>query len=223
MGRRIFEAVIGIALLVIAFILAFLFQQSYKTGVEWQSLPVPVRDIPPYTMLSESMFEWKDFPRALTGGYANSLNQLVGRISVTLIPSGLPVPLKLVSSPESFRLADPSMEVVSIPISPSSAVGGHVRVGDRVNIYRIVPPGKDIIPIGSTRAISEPITLIAENIPVVLVLAGDGTPVDFSVSKSNGAAAILVLAVTPEQLESILNLIAETKASAMMWVTLAPL
>jgi Flp pilus assembly protein CpaB len=223
MGRRIFEAVIGIALLVIAFVLAFLFQQTYRTGVEWQSLPVPVKDIPPYTMLTESMFEQKDFPRALSGGYASSLGQLVGKISTTMIPADLPVPLKLVSSPESFRLADPSMEVVSVPISPPSAVGGHVRVGDKVNIYRIVPPGKEIIPIGSTEAISESVTLIAENVPVVLVLSGDGAPVDFSSSSRSGAASILVLAVTPEQLDDIFNLIAETKAGAFMWITLAPL
>ena len=196
MARRIFEAVIGIILLVAAFILAFVFQQSYRTGVEYQSLPVPIAEISPYTVLSVSMFEMKDFPRALSGGYAISLNQLSGKMANSVIPAGLPIPLVLVNSPTEYRLADPSLEVVSIPITPPSAVGGQVRPGERVNIYRLVPPGAQIIPVGSSTAISEPITLIAENIPVVMVLGDDGSPAGLTSAGHLVPAHVLVLAVT---------------------------
>jgi hypothetical protein len=221
MARRIFEAVVGILLLVIAFVLAFFFQQSYKSGVEYRSLPVPVEEIPPYTMLTEKMFEMKDFPSALIGGYANTLAQLTGRMSKSQIPAGLPIPLVLVSAPEDFRLADPSLEVISIPITPPSAIGGQVRVGEKVNIYRIIPPGEKVIPVGSDTPISEPVTLIAENIPVVMVLGDDGSPAGLTATGRITPAHVLVLAVTSEQRDAILNLMAEIKHTALMWVTLA--
>jgi Flp pilus assembly protein CpaB len=222
MARRIFEAVVGIVLLAVAFILAFVFQQAYRTGVEYQSLPVPVLEILPYTVLSDKMFEMKDFPRALSGGYATTLDQLSGHMSNSRIPAGLPIPLVLVNPPKDYRLADPSQEVVSIPITPPSAVGGQVRPGEKVNIYRLIPPGAQIFPVGSTTALSEPVSLIAENIPVVLVLGDDGSPAGLTSTGHLVAAHVLVLAVTKDQLDAILNLLAETKQSAIMWVTLAP-
>jgi hypothetical protein len=222
MVRRIFEAVIGIILLVVAFILAFVFQQAYRTGVEYQSMPVPIAEIAPYTVLNEKMFVMKDFPRALTGGYATTLDQLAGRMANSVIPSGLPIPLVLVSPATEYRLADPSLSVVSIPITPSSAIGGQVRAGERVNIYRLIPPGSKVIPVGSTVEIYEPVTLIAENIPVVMVLGDDGSPAGLTSAGHLVPAHVLVLAVTPDELEAILNLMAETKQSAIMWITLAP-
>jgi hypothetical protein len=222
MVRRIFEAVIGIILLVVAFILAFVFQQAYRTGVEYQSLPVPIAEISPYTVLNEKMFVMKDFPRALTGGYAASLTQLSGRMANSVIPAGLPVPLVLVSAATEYRLADPSLSVISVPITPSSAVGGQVRAGERINIYRLIPPGFKVIPIGSTDPINEPVTLIAENIPVVMVLGDDGSPAGLTSTGHLVPAHVLVLAVTPEELDAIMNLMAEAKASAIMWITLAP-
>ena len=221
MARRIFEAVVGVLLLIVAFVLAYFFQQSYKAGVEYRSLPVPVTDIPPYTMLTEKMFEMKDFPSALIGGYANTLAQLDGRISNSRIPTGLPIPLVMVSAPEDFRLADPSLEVISIPVTPPSAIGGQVRVGERVNIYRLIPPGEQVIPIGAKDPISEPVTLIAGNVPVVMVLAGDGSAAGLTETGRTVSAQVLVLAVTSEQRDAILNLMAEINGGAMMWITLA--
>lgn len=222
MARRIFEAIVGIILLGGAFVLAYIFQQSYRTGVEDQSLPVPVSEIAPYTVLDDKMFVMKDFPKALAGGYATTLSQLSGRIANSVIPAGLPIPLVLVNSSEESRLADPSLEVLSIPITPPSAVGGLVRAGEKVNIYRIIPPGAQVIPIGSTTPISEPVTLIAENVLVVQVLGDDGSQAGTTSTGHLVQAHVLVLAVTNEQLDPILNLMAEIKGSAIMWVTLAP-
>ncbi|MBN1440558.1 MAG: hypothetical protein JW929_14215 [Anaerolineales bacterium] len=223
MARRIFEAVVGVVLLIVAFVLAFIFQESYKAGVEYRSLPVPVAEISPYTLLTDSMFEMKDFPSALIGGYANTLDQLVGKMANSRIPAGLPVPLVLVDSPEDYRLADPSMEVISIPITPPSAVGGQVMVGEKVNIYRIIPPGEQVIPIGSDSPIDEPVTLIVENVPVVMVLGDDGSPAGMTSTGRMIPAHVLILAVTPEQRDALLNLMAEIRGHAVMWVTLAPI
>jgi len=223
MARRIFEAAVGIVLLVVAFVLAFFFQQTYKQGVEYQSLPVPVAEIPPYTILTNAMFELKDFPSALTGGYAGSIAQLAGRISNSRIPAGLPIPMTMVSSSEAYRLADPALEVLSIPVTPVSAIGGQVRVGERINIYRLIPPGEQVVPTGSVNPISEQVTLIAANIPVVMVLGDDGSPAGLTSAGRTIPAHVLVLAVTEEQRAAILNLLAEVESKAVMWITLAPI
>jgi hypothetical protein len=223
MGRRIFEAVVGVILLVVAFVAAYLFQQAYKSGVEYRALPVPVKEIPPYVILTEDMFELKDFPSALIGGYANTLSQLAGRISNSRIPADLPVPLVLISAPESFRLADPSMEILSIPIAPQSAIGGQVRAGEKINLYRIIPPGAAFIPLGASQPVLESVTLVAENIPVVMVLGDTGSAAGVSESGRNVVARVLILAVTDKQRDAILNLMAEINGGAMMWITLAPI
>jgi hypothetical protein len=222
MARRILEAVVGVVLLVVAFVLAYVFQQSYQSGVEYQSLPVPIAEIAPYTVLDVKMFEMKDFPRALGGAYATALSQLSGKIANSVIPAGLPIPLTLVNTTEESHLADPKLEVLSIPITPPSAVGGLVRAGERINIYRIIPPGAQVIPIGSIDPISESVTLIAENVLVVQVLAGDSSQAGVNSAGKMVQASVLVLAVTQDQLDPILNLMAEIKGSAMMWITLAP-
>jgi hypothetical protein len=222
MGRRIFEAVLGVVLVIAAIILAYFFQQSYARGVELKSLPVPVAEIPPYTMLTETMFEWKDFPSALGDAYADRLVYLVGRISKSAIPAGLPVPLASVSSAGDFRLADPSLEVLSIPITPASAVGGEVRIGERVNIYRLIPPLQKIDPAQTGGPNQASVILIAEKVPVLSVLGGDGSPAGALVNGRKITPEILLLAVTAEQRQGILKLIAETEQSALMWITLAP-
>jgi hypothetical protein len=222
MGRRIFEAILGILLIVAAVVLAYLFQQEYSKGVELQSMPVPVADIPPYTMLTDAMFEWKDFPRALGDAYAVDLAQLTGRISKSAIPASLPIPLVMVSSASDFRLADPSLEILSVPITPPSAVGGEVRNGERVNIYRLVPPPQKLDLTGPDNLGTGSVKLVAQQIPVLNVLGSDGSPVGTTDSNRKVTPGILVLAVTVDQRNEILKLIAETKQSALMWITLAP-
>jgi hypothetical protein len=223
MGRRLFEAVVGVILIIVAIVLAFLFQQNYARGVELQSLPVPLAGIPPYTMMSEEMFEWQDFPRALGGGYTTSLNQLTGRISNSFIPPGLPIPLVLVSSAGDFRMADLKLEMISIPVSPESAVGGQVRIGERINIYRLIPPPDSLSLTGPESLGKGNVTLIAEEVTVVNVLGKGGASVTTSETQREVSTAILVLAVTAEQRDAILKLLADTEQGAIMWVSLAPI
>ncbi|MFN2299375.1 MAG: hypothetical protein ACK2UB_11035 [Anaerolineales bacterium] len=223
MGRRIFEFAAGVVLLVIAFAAAYYFQQAYKSGVEYRAMPVPVVEIPPYTVLSSKMFELKDFPSALTGSYADTLSELAGRMSNSRIPAGLPVPLVLISSPEEYRLADPSLEVLSIPIDPSTAIGGQIKAGDNINIYRVVPPGGEFVPLGKTSPVLEPVTLIAENIPVVKVLGDTARSSDSGDAGRVVTARVLILAVTGAERDAILNLMGEINGGAFMWITLAPI
>jgi Flp pilus assembly protein CpaB len=223
MARRIIETAIGIFLLALAVVGAILFQQQYRNGVENHAMPVPIAEIAPYTILTEDMFEMQDFPQALfqIGKYTSSMDQLVGKISTSQIPAGVPVPLAQISSPAAFRLADPELEVLSIPITPPSAIGGRIRIGDKVNIYRLsiradVLNDPDADPLSAANVI-----LVAGNVPVVEVMGGDGNSAG---SRANGqtiSASILIVAVPPRIAIDLLKLIAETKANAILWVTLA--
>jgi hypothetical protein len=223
MARRIIEAVIGVLLLVFAIVGAFVFQQQYRNGVEFHAMPVPKADIPPYTILTDELFVQQDFPQALfqLGGYAISTQQLTGKIATSRIPAGLPVPMTLVSAAADFRLADAKLEVLSIPITPPSSIGGHIRIGDKVNLYRLVAPGKVLDPLSGEAVVDSQVTLVAGNVPVVDVLGQDGISAD---STSNGqpvSAQILVVAVPPKIATDILKLIADMKANSLLWVTLA--
>ncbi len=64
--------------------------------------------------------------------------------------------------------------------------------------------------------------MIAENVLVVMVLGDDGSQAGTTSTGKIVQAKVLVLAVTNDQLDPILNLMAETKGSSMMWITLAP-
>jgi Flp pilus assembly protein CpaB len=86
------------------------------------------------------MLAWRDFPRALIetqGDYATQPEDLTGKITTSRLVAGLPIPTRLVVSPSEFRLADPDLEVLSLPVTPEVAVGGQIQIGDQVNIYRL--------------------------------------------------------------------------------------
>jgi hypothetical protein len=223
MIRRIIEVGIGVLLLIFAIVGAVIFQQQYRNGVEFHAMPVPKADIPPYTILTEDMFVQQDFPQALfqLGGYASSADQLSGKIATSRIPSGLPIPLALVSTASDFRLADPKLEVVSIPITPPSSLGGHIRIGDKVNLYRLILPGRALEAQSSDALGDATVTLIAGDVPVVEVLGQEGGSAGVQSNGQTISAQILIVAVSPSTAQEILKLIAETKANALLWVTLA--
>ena len=65
MKKRIITIVIGLVALVGAFIGAKLYQNNYLSGVSMVKMPVPLVDIPPYTVLTADMFVLQEFPSAL--------------------------------------------------------------------------------------------------------------------------------------------------------------
>lgn len=136
MKQRILQIFLAVIALAAAVYGAYYWQQNYLEGVAMLQIPVPKNDIPPYTLLSADMFELHEYPRAL-GGYAGSIADLEGRISAGTLLAGLPVPLRMAFPPEQFRLADPALEVVSLPAEAVNAAGGQVRIGEWINIYRL--------------------------------------------------------------------------------------
>ncbi len=185
MKQRILQIVLAVIALAAAMYGAYYWQQNYLAGVAMLQIPVPKSDIPPYTLLSADMFELHEYPRAL-GGYAATTSDLEGRISAGTLLAGLPVPLRMALPPEQFRLADPALEVVSLPAEAVNAVGGQIRAGEQVNIYRLKVESyrlqdegsqADGLDLQSSTPNLQPVAELIARVPVVAVLADNGQPV----------------------------------------------
>ena len=138
--KRIFQIILGLIAIAAGLAGAWYGRSTYLESVVTVQLPVPLQDIEPYTILSPEMLAWRDFPRALIaeqGDYATQVENLTGKITTSVLVAGLPVPYRLVALPSEFRLADPDLEVLSLPVSPEMAVGGQIQIGDQINIYRL--------------------------------------------------------------------------------------
>jgi hypothetical protein len=131
--------------------------------------------------------------------------------------------------------------VISIPVTPSVAVGGELRPGMRIDIYRLVPPAAShdaaatAAPDTTPAPAATPASIvekIATGVMVVEVLGDTGHAGQQNASSAGplgssapaeAPARILVLALTPAEARAVLALIAETKRDALLWIALTPL
>ena len=166
--------------------------------------------------------------------YCQSIQDLNGKISTVPLPAGLPVAQANAVPIVQFRLADAAFEVLSIPVEPVSAVGGQIRIGERVNLYQVLPekidPEKADISANDQPAFK--VELIAGSILVVDVRNAQGVAAESNQKSADNSAIggspqneqvqILTLAVKPEAVEVILNAVAVSKKqSGLLWTTLA--
>ena len=237
MNKRI-QLMIGLLAIGLALGAGIYGRNVYLKEVSTYQVPVPVSDIPAYTVLSANMFQLRDMPRTMESlPYYQSLDSLIGRITTGKLPAGLPVPNAMVVVASQFRLADAAFEVVSIPVDPVSAVGGQIQIGQRVNLYRM---SEQSMP--STNSVSNeenfvlPITveMIAGDILVVDVRTAQGVkagPVAAEEQADTGFSGnsqqveqvqILTLALEPDRVDPVLAAVAAgKKQGGLLWTTLA--
>jgi len=227
MRNRIFYLILALLALAAAVVGAVYWRANYLAGVTLVNLPVPREEIPPYTLLEVEMFTISQFPRALIdeagGDFALALDNLTGQISTGTLVAGLPVPQDLAVPPTQFRLADPELEVASIPVSPVNGVGGQVQVGERVNIYRLK---RELETIESETVLKETTqekgeALLVATVPVVAVLSDQGLPASTDPDEVL-PMRILVVAAPPAVIDTILEAVAMSElGNELIWVTLA--
>ena len=225
MKKRFLQIILALIALTAAIFGAGYWQKNYLAGVAMTQIPVPKADVPPYTLLSADLFNLQEVPRALVdqGGYVLSTSQLTGAISAETLLAGLPVPNRMAVPPEQFRLADPSLEVISIPADAVDSVGGQLHIGEKINIYCLEPaPKQDEADTGATPP--QPEVRLVASVPVVAILADNGLPL-ISSSDANGQPQpmkILVVAAPHETVQDILDAVAMVKlGGSLLWVTLA--
>jgi Flp pilus assembly protein CpaB len=233
--NRTVQFVIGLLAAVLAVAAGIYGRNVYLQEVSTYQIPVPVADIAPYTLLTENMFVMRDMPRTMeTLPYYQSLEDLSGQISVVKLPGGLPVSQVSAVPPAQFRLADAAYEVVSLPVEPVSAVGGQIRIGQRVNLYSMAQEeGRDEASTDSSAERKIRVEQIASQVLVVDVRtsqgvsAGPGSAEDRSSGGMAGSQAveqvqILTLALAPEQVQKVLEVVGSSKKQGgLLWTTLA--
>jgi len=248
MRTRIVTLLIGLLSLVAGAFAATYAYNQYNRLVATTDIVVPAAPVPPYTRITPDLLKVRLVPRPiLQEPVYQTAEQLVGKIStVPLIPDE-PVYLAYAVNLSQFRLSsDPQLEVVSFPVDPAQAVGGQVRAGSRVNIYRAAVRRPSEVAASSTPVISTTLStveVLASYVHVVDVRGGRGEPVralgttgdpatattnDTSRTSSSGQTQqqvplqIVTVAVPPEVAGKIVGLAAEQKAGVQLWVSLAP-
>lgn len=233
--NRTTQFIIGIVAVALALGAGFYGRNLYLKEVSTYQVPVPISAIPAYTILNADMFQMREMPRTMASlPYYQSIQNLDGKISAVPLPAGLPVAQVNAVPIAQFRLADAVFEVLSIPVDPVSAVGGQIRIGERVNLYQVLPEKSN--PDNTSISANDPSTfkvdLISGNILVVDVRNAQGVAAEanqknennsaFSSSPQNEQVQILTLAVKPEVVDLILNAVAVSKKQGgLLWTTLA--
>jgi hypothetical protein len=131
---------IGLISLLVALAVGWFAETQYQALVATTELIVPAVEIPPYTIVVPQMFKTRAFPAPMANEPVyRELSEVSGRITtITLKPDQLIYSDQLVS-PRQFRYSDDErLEVISFPIKPEQAVGGQIKTGQRINIYRLV-------------------------------------------------------------------------------------
>ena len=232
--NRVTQLVIGLLAITLAIGAGIYGRNVYLKEVSTYQVPVPVTALPAYTVLSADMFQMRDMPRTMENlPYYQSIDTLVGKISTVPLPSGLPVPQANVVPVAEFRLADATFEVLSIPVDPVSAVGGQVRIGERINLYQVIPTQTDSQTADPTKDTgSFQIIPIAEKVQVVDVRSAQGAAAETGQQETKSSAfgsgqqveqvQILTLAVEPGQVKTILDAVAMAKKQGgLLWTSLA--
>ena len=233
--NRTAQFIIGLIAVVVALGAGFYGRNLYLKEVSTYQVPVPISAIPAYTVLNADMFQMREMPRTMESlPYYQSIQNLGEMISTVPLPAGLPVAQVNAVPIAQFRLADAAFEVLSIPVEPVSAVGGQIRIGERVNLYQVLP--KKIDPESTNISANDQPTfkveIIAESILVVDVRNAQGVAAEsnqksednstFGGSPQNEQVQILTLAVKPEVVDLILNAVAVSKKQGgLLWTTLA--
>lgn len=233
--NRTVQFVIGVIAAAAALAAGFYGRNLYLKEVSTYQVPVPISAIPAYTVLHAELFQMRELPRALESmPYYPSIQELDGRISSVSLPADLPVARANAVPVAQFRLADAAFEVLSIPVEPVSAVGGQIRIGERVNLYQVLPEVTDAQKTGISTG-EQPlfkVELIAGSILVVDVRNAQGVAAEsnqkgednsaFGGSPQNEQVQILTLAVQPDLVQAILNAVAASeKQGGLLWTTLA--
>ena len=225
------QILIGILSIVLALAAGIYGRNTYLKEVSTYQVPVPVRAIPSYTVLTPELFQMRELPRAMeTLPYFQTVEEMAGMVSTSPIPAGLPVAKTNAVSASLFRLADTNFEVVSIPVKPVSAVGGQIQIGQRVNLYQIIeerPEEGELI----SSSPEFTVEMIAGSVLVVDVRNSQGAQAGPSNRQGNQTVddnepaeqvQILTLALLPESVQSVLDAVAKAeKQGGLLWTTLA--
>ena len=228
-------------------------ETQYQQLVATTELIVPAVEIPPYTVVAPGMFKVRSFPAPMAQEPVyRDLSELSGKIAtITLKPDQLVYRDQLVPLKQFRYTDDERLEIVSFPIKPEQAVGGQIKQGQRINLYRIVlqaTPNQSVVSSPDPKVwLAAPgagIEVLEQDVLVVDVRSTQGSPIvsppkvqsktsevttyetaDTSSSSTNRPLTILTVAVAPDVAKDILRLAGESQIASryLFWVSLSPI
>ena len=147
-------------------------------------------------------------------------------MTTATLAAGLPVPMAFISQSAGFYMDDPKLEIVSIPIDPGQMIGGNIYPDQYVNLYIRQHLKENSVFSADNDLRDRYETLKIQNLKVSAVLDENGNDIYASDGKISGKnhAAILVLAVRPDQTQTIVEaaVAAENgEGGTSLWITIA--
>ena len=203
-------------------------------------IAVPAQAIPAGALITPGLLEEREVPRALLDEpiYATAAD-LYGKVAQVPLAAGMAVYRHHAVALREYRLVDdPTLVVVSVPLSPDRAVGGQVQPGHRVDVWSLPRPrttqGLEQTPLTAT--------LILTDALVVDVRASQGQAVsrqpqavpgqltttneaqNQQQAASNVPLQIMTFALPVTQTTVLLDAVAQAENGvAILWAALAPL
>jgi len=226
--------------LILAISLALYGKKQYEQQVSTTTLPVPVTEIPPYTVLTSDMFTVQEMPQTVKQlPYYREIEDLVGMMSAATLFPGVPVAIPYAGDVEQVRLAPSEFEVVSLPIIPEAIVGGNISLGDIVNIYYLTDDQNMSVADAEKADVEGVAQLVAANVRIVDLRTKQGNPTQrvqldendtpivgsssSSTSNEKTTINIVTFALLPEDVKVVLDAFsdADVLGGGQLWLTLA--
>ncbi len=178
--------VIAFVSLIVALGVGWFAETQYQQLVATTGLIVPAIEIPPYTVVAPGMFKVRSFPAPMANeNIYHNASELSGKISTTALkPDQLVYRDQLVPLKQFRYTDDERLEIISFPIKPEQAVGGQIKAGQRINLYRIVlqaTPNQAVVTSPDPKvwlaAQGAGIEVLESDVLVVDVRSTQGTPI----------------------------------------------
>ena len=236
MAKQILKIILSLGAAALSLLCGLNAEKLFVKNLGLVTIPVPNREIEPYTVITEDMFTTTEFTGYIKDfDYAVSYASLDGRMTTATLAAGLPVPMAFISQAAGFYMDDPKLEIVSIPIAPGQMIGGNIYPDQYVNLYirqKTQVKNSSYLSQGFSDSLSSQNSeddyeiVKISNLKVSAVLDENGNDIYSSDSKLSGKthAEILVLAVRPDQAQTVVEAAADAmkeNSETMLWVTIA--
>jgi len=196
--------VIGIA---VALVAAYQLYRYTSTHKEMVRVPVPVRDIPPYTVLSSADIGWRAVVKGgEEPGAVRDPSEAVGKLTLSALYQNEQI--------KRERLADAKLvkdkQIISVNVDVTRSVGGSLRVGDLVDVWWIPTEGSMQTPgVGWIKVAANAVVLDIRDSSGKSVLAQQEGVVQQALAGSMGAPAtppaVVILAIDSKDVSRVIG------------------
>ena len=231
MVKQILKIILSLGAAALSLLCGLNAEKLFVKNLGLVTIPVPNREIEPYTVISEDMFTTTEFTGYIKDfDYAVSYSSLDGRMTTGTLAAGLPVPMAFISQAAGFYMDDPKLEIVSIPVAPGQMIGGNIYPDQYINLYirqeTKASQGFDETLSSWNNGNTKYETVKISNLKVSAVLDENGNDIYATDGKISGKnhAEILVLAVRPDQTQTIVDAAAaaeNAESGTSIWITIA--